>query len=518
MKRPRQHVLEDESRQALKNILPSEWIPMDIHPDYGLDMQVTIVNGEEVTSKVFSVQIKATDSASRGNTISLPIETKNLKYYETYPLPVFILYYIKPVGLFYYLFAQKYIRDSLSKESPRWRNQQTATVTFSPQCIFKSGDQINSVVVDSALYLTMSQLNKGDTNPVYWIDGIPKSDDKELKALTLKALDLSNKYQFKPAIDAFERILILCTMSPTERMSILVSIGNAYDSLSLFDDALDKYLAAEELLPKINSVDSLTGKACIFSGLGRVYSSKSRYPEALSYHRKALKLFRKTGYAEGEAGTLNNIGNIYREQGELRKAAYNMRLALKLHQSSKDIKGQAIVLGNIGNIYNEKGNLPVALKYYHTALRMHSKVGNLVAQANMLGSIGSVHGMRHETKKAVSYLKRALTIFKSVGELEGQATTFLNLSNIYLGNNMRKSMEYATASLNIDIKIGNRHGQALCLATIGNIHGLTGYPEEALRCCELAQSILVDIGEKTNLPMLKSQISNLKSIVKFLES
>ena len=67
MKRPRQHVLEDESRLTLKNFLPSEWIVEDIRRDYGLDMQITIVDEEKVTNTVFCVQIKATDRTPRAD-------------------------------------------------------------------------------------------------------------------------------------------------------------------------------------------------------------------------------------------------------------------------------------------------------------------------------------------------------------------------------------------------------------------------------------------------------------------
>lgn len=515
MKRPRQHVLEDESRLALRNLLPSEWLQEDINPDYGIDARITIVEGEEVTSKVFSVQIKATDRSTKINSaISLSIDTKNLIYYENYPLPVFILYYIKTINIFYYVFSQKYIREILSKDTPGWREQKTNTIKFSPECVFVDGNQIKSIVVESAFYVTLSQLNIGTESTVYWIDGIPKSDDQELKSLTLKALDLSNQHKFRLAIKSFERILKICTVSPSERMAILISLGNCYYSLSLFDEALDNYLAATEILPKVNKPDALEGKAIIFSCIGLVYSSKSKYTEALTYHRKALKIFRNFKYDDGEAGTLNNIGNIYRIQGELTKAIYNMKLSLKIHKSSGSLKGQAIVLGNIGNIFQEKGRFKTALAYYRLALNMHRKVGNLIAEANMLGSIGTIYGKKDESVKAMFYLRKALKIFKSVGELEGQATTLTNLANVYfLKHNTTKSIECIEESLYISRKIGNRHEEALNLANIGNLYGEQREPIKALQYYKSAEAILEEIGEKSNLLILKDTISRIENII-----
>jgi len=61
IKRTRQQVLEEESRLALRRTLPTEWIAQDATPDYGLDLHVTVVEGEAVTNNVFVAQLKATD-------------------------------------------------------------------------------------------------------------------------------------------------------------------------------------------------------------------------------------------------------------------------------------------------------------------------------------------------------------------------------------------------------------------------------------------------------------------------
>ena len=101
-----------------------------------------------------------------------------------------------------------------------------------------------------------------------------------------------------------------------------------------------------------------------------------------------------------------------------------------------------------------------------------------------------------------------VNIFRSIEDLEGQATTYNNLANVYYGKrNAVMTMKYARTSLDINVKIGNRHGQALNLATIGNVYGMKGDPEEALRHFRLAEAIFVDIGEKTHLPILQCQIS-----------
>lgn len=61
MKRTRPHVLENESRKALENLLPPEWIYRKKDPDYAIDAEIQIVEDEKVTEKVVWVQLKATE-------------------------------------------------------------------------------------------------------------------------------------------------------------------------------------------------------------------------------------------------------------------------------------------------------------------------------------------------------------------------------------------------------------------------------------------------------------------------
>ncbi len=129
MKRTKEHVLETESRRALESFLPPEWIFRVKPLDYGIDIEIEIVEGEEVTNKVLWVQLKGTEDMEKGK-VSYQMKTDHLKYYEGCPLPVFILYWIKSENTFYYVFAQKYIDEILSKQNPQWRRQKTVAVAF----------------------------------------------------------------------------------------------------------------------------------------------------------------------------------------------------------------------------------------------------------------------------------------------------------------------------------------------------------------------------------------------------
>jgi tetratricopeptide (TPR) repeat protein len=516
MKRTRQHVLEGESRQALMSTLPAEWILTDLEPDYGLDVQVTIVEGQEVTNIVFAAQLKATDrTANNRATIPLRIESKYLKYYENHPLPVFILYYIRPTNVFYYIFAQKYVKENLSTNTLGWRKQKYVTIRFSPHSILKNIKRFKSVVLDSSLYVTRCQLNVKPGGAFYFLDGIPRSDDQELKRLTLVALSHSKANRYQLAMKEFQHILRVCTTSPSEKIALLISLGNAYYSTSQYDNALRNYGAADELASKVRDKSALEGKAIALNSIGLVYADKGRLGDSLDYCQKALRIFRKIGYREAEAGTLDNIATIYRIQGELGKAMVRYRLALKIDRETADYRGQAAVFGNMGNVYQTKGNLPKALEYYGKALKIHRDVEDREGEADNLGSIGIVYGKKGELRKAMAYSRLALMIFRKIGNREKEATALTSIAIIYsLKNEVGKSMKYQYLSLKINREIGRREGEAVNLGNIGSLYLDTGEPDEALRYYRPALEIFEEIGVAEHIRTTKDAIADAERLAR----
>jgi len=308
MKRAKEHVLETESRRALESFLPPEWIFRVKPLDYGIDIEIEIVEGEEVTNKVLWVQLKGTEDMKRGK-VSYQMRTDHLKYYEGCPLPVFILYWIKSENTFYYVFAQKYIDEILSKQNPQWRRQRTTALAFNSK--LEIAEDLKFAATEGYFYVLRKKLSIGpETSAIYWLDGIPQSDNEELKERTLKALSYSLKNDYPAAIDELENTLRVCTPSPTERMSILLNLGNAYYSLSQYDSALKNYEAILELAPRVDEESALEGKSAAFGNIGLIYRARGELDEALKCHKDALEIHREIGYKQGEANALGNIGVI----------------------------------------------------------------------------------------------------------------------------------------------------------------------------------------------------------------
>ena len=93
-----------------------------------------------------------------------------------------------------------------------------------------------------------------------WLDGISQSDNEELKERTLKALSYSLKNDYSAAIDELENILRVCIPSPTEKMSVLLNLRNAYYFLCQYDSAFRNYEAILELAPRVDEESALEGE------------------------------------------------------------------------------------------------------------------------------------------------------------------------------------------------------------------------------------------------------------------
>jgi hypothetical protein len=94
-KRPRPHILESISRSYFGSLMINAgWIVRDVSLDYGLDLNVEIVEKGQVTGKNFSVQLKATDNSLRHRTTpSIKLKNSTLEYIRSRLEPVMIVYF-----------------------------------------------------------------------------------------------------------------------------------------------------------------------------------------------------------------------------------------------------------------------------------------------------------------------------------------------------------------------------------------------------------------------------------------
>lgn len=519
MKRPKQHQLEEASKLALRNFLPDEWIVRNKVPDYAIDMEVEIVEDEKLTNKILWIQIKATEILKEN--ISYQMETKYLKYYEKCTLPVLILYWIKEENCFYYLFAQKYIYEELSVIKPKWKEQKSLVLKFDLK--LSTLDPLHLISSNGQLYIMQKKI-QDSLNPntaYYWFQGNLKSDNELYINYLTKGLAFMLDYNYKNALEIYDTIFRECTISPKERISVLLNMGVAYCELSEYENALRNFQSILNISEHLEEKDKLNYTSCALGNIGLICRIKGDLKSALMYQKESFEIHQKLDCIEGMAsalgniglihydindftqalkyfeqtlkinkdidclkgiaGSLGNIGLVYYDKGDFDNALKFHRESLENYKKSEYKLGEALALGNIGLAYFAKKDYEKALKYHISSLKINHKVGNKQGLASDYGNIASVYLEKYELDKALKYLQKALKLINNIGFVQGKADVLGNLGNVYfLKDDLNKALNYHQEALNLHKKIGFKIGIALDYLNIGQIYKKKGEFNEAI--------------------------------------
>lgn len=148
MKRPRAHVIEDESAKLLHAMLPAEWIIRKVMKDYGVDYEIEIAEHANVTGDRLWLQLKGCEKASRSERLVLsdgdtPLEvrfphvffdadTNLLKYALKCDFPLLLAVADLSAKEIYWLPLRDEIEVNLNKTSPEWGKQGKARLRIDP--------------------------------------------------------------------------------------------------------------------------------------------------------------------------------------------------------------------------------------------------------------------------------------------------------------------------------------------------------------------------------------------------
>jgi tetratricopeptide (TPR) repeat protein len=124
--RTRQHVVETESEQALRAVLPAEWTVAWTREDYGLDGRVEVFDGGFATGLAFGVQLKATDEPDLRMALKARVDVTALNYMSAQADPVLLVRFHAPTGRLYARWLHR--KDVVLKRA----EQKTVTVAWSP--------------------------------------------------------------------------------------------------------------------------------------------------------------------------------------------------------------------------------------------------------------------------------------------------------------------------------------------------------------------------------------------------
>lgn len=154
-------------------------------------------------------------------------------------------------------------------------------------------------------------------------------------------------------------------------------------------------------------------KTALFTLIGNTCLLIGDYDEAISKHKKALKVAEQTNNLLAKGVALGNIGLIYHDKGEQEKAPQYYHEDLEIFRDIGYKLGEATALGSIGLVYHDKGEPEKALQYYQESLAINREIEYKLGEASQLGNIGVIYADKGESEKAIQYLEQAQTILNN---------------------------------------------------------------------------------------------------------
>jgi len=340
---------------------------------------------------------------------------------------------------------------------------------------------------------------------------------------------------YKSALKALE--VLEKEKKPTHKewkMDVTAKIGNVYELLGKWDDALQHYLIAlncseelddaikkAELSRNIGNVHEKRGEydkalsryefslsyikekadkietAKIYNSIGVVYWRKGEYDKAIEYCRKALKIAEQYSDRKEQAHAFNNIGLIFDVKGDYDTALENYEKSLELREEIGDLRGLAMSYNNIGTIYDYKGNYDKALEYHKKSLEIKKGMGDMRGSAASYNNLGIIYDYKGDYNEALIYYEKSLEIREMIGDQEGILMSYDNLGAVYYDKGeYDKAYEYFKKSLDICNNIGNKHLLPHCYCWLAKIHVKKGMLKKALEFCNPAFDLAKESEDK----------------------
>jgi len=304
-----------------------------------------------------------------------------------------------------------------------------------------------------------------------------------IDSLNLKDLSKQDNQLLKESLTAYHKSKI-----DTERIATLNNIcqnlvSEKWVSYQYFQyQEIQQALKDSKTTSETNKLESLNAGA--LNNIGFIYYNKSDFDNALSYYKKASKIYIKQGNKAGYATYLNNIGNIYYNKGQITKALNSFLRSLKIREKLKNKSDIAYSLNNVAGIYNIQGNYSNALAMYYKALKIRKKSGPKKSIASISINIGFIYKNQGDTLQAYNFFQNAANIQTEIGDKRGLAMSLSHIGLIYshsgdpaiksskkesIKQGKIKAFKFYKRALFLNEELGNRDGISNMLYNIGMI-------------------------------------------------
>ncbi|QKX06060.1 tetratricopeptide repeat protein [Aquimarina sp. TRL1] len=274
--------------------------------------------------------------------------------------------------------------------------------------------------------------------------------------------------------------------------------GVVFSTRSKFDQAIKSFHEAILLYEIINLKEGLS--KC-YTGLGITAYYNHEYRKSIGYHQQSIQINKEIKNEKNIAVSLKYIAYAHSDMSNYDEALNCLNKALAINRKYNNEVEISSCLNNIGILYHEKGNNPLALEFYNKSLFIAKKIKDTSAISKALNNIGIIYKMNQQYEKAIQNYKESLKIEEKVGNKRYISNALNNLGIVY---NRKGDSENALIFLNKALEISReilyKDQISTCLNNIGDVYlFLLKDNKKALKSYTEAKTINLEIEDNLGL-------------------
>lgn len=252
-----------------------------------------------------------------------------------------------------------------------------------------------------------------------------------------------------------------------------------------FSEAKALYQQALEL-----TSDEKFASRCL-NNLGVIAMRQDNYLEAISYYKRALEFYERTGNDTLAADCHVNMGQAYKALSQYKESLAHLfegaRMMSKIHSKAREL---AKAYNGIGNLYRRTGEFEASLQYHQKALVIQQELNDPREISASFNNIGKTYMEMEFFNEAYSYYKQALNAMATGSDSLRMSITFYNLAEADLKRGYAdRALQLLNEARNIQFKDSALSDYAYTTSLMGLAVGHLHQFERAFALFEHADSL-----------------------------
>lgn len=150
--------------------------------------------------------------------------------------------------------------------------------------------------------------------------------------------------------------------------------------------------------------------------LGNTYNSMGDYKNAMTFHLQALALFEKLNSKRGQSFCLQSLGNDFFELGQYAAAKKYLLQSEKIKAELGDRRGELTSWMTLGAVYQQTNKPELSMGYFNKALVRARELKLVTEESQVLFNLGSLLKMIKKIDEADKMFSEALVLARQLGD------------------------------------------------------------------------------------------------------